>query len=109
MDWNYLESEEGLAALNKKSADKPQVIFKHSTRCITSSMAKNRMDNSKQLLDKADVYLLNVIEHRPVSNLVAEQFGITHESPQVLVIKNGRAVYNESHIGIQPAMIALEL
>lgn len=95
--------------MNKKSADKPQVIFKHSTRCITSSMAKNRMDNSKQLLDKADVYLLNVIEHRPVSNLVAEQFGITHESPQVLVIKNGRAVYNESHIGIQPAMIALEL
>ena len=109
MDWKYLESEEGLDALSKQSADKPQVIFKHSTRCITSSMAKNRMDNSKQLLDNADVYLLNVIEHRSVSDLVARRFGVVHESPQVLVIKNGKAVYNESHVGIQPSVVASEL
>lgn len=109
MDWKYLESEDGLDVLCKQSADKPQVIFKHSTRCITSSMAKSRMDNSKQLLDNADVYLLNVIEYRTVSNSVALRFGIEHESPQVLVIKNGKVVYHESHIGIQPSIVALEL
>ncbi len=99
MNWIELTHAEQLHQIKLNSNEKPQVIFKHSTRCSISSMAKNRLDKSDELKD-AEFYHLDLIAHRNLSSKVAEEFNVYHESPQVLVIKNGTCVYDESHYGI---------
>ncbi|MDI3319025.1 bacillithiol system redox-active protein YtxJ [Pinibacter soli] len=99
MKWNILNSEQQLDEIKKNSGTKPQVIFKHSTRCSVSSMAKSRLDREKEN-EKADFHYLDLIAHRNISNKIAEDFSIRHESPQILLIKNGECVYDESHMGI---------
>lgn len=63
-------------------------------------MAKSRLERSEQP-DDCDFYFLDLIRHRSLSNQVAEDFAVTHESPQILLIKNGECVYEESHSGIR--------
>jgi len=99
MNWNILQSEQQLENLKKHSATKPQVIFKHSTRCSISSMTKARLERSPEP-EGLDFHFLDLIAHRGLSNKIAEDFKVEHESPQVLVIKNGACVYDESHNGI---------
>jgi len=99
MNWNILQSEQQLENLKKNSAHKPQVIFKHSTRCSISSMTKARLERSEEP-EGLDFHFLDLIAHRNLSNKIAGDFKVEHESPQVLVIKNGQCVYNESHNGI---------
>ncbi len=100
MNWIPLTSEEQLKTIKEKSNATPQVIFKHSTRCGTSSLAKGRLE--KALAPEGiDFYYLDLIAYRGISNLVAEDFKVHHESPQILLIKNGECVYEESHIGIR--------
>jgi bacillithiol system protein YtxJ len=98
MNWLPLQTETELEDIIKKSASKPQVILKHSTRCSISVMAKGRLD--KEESNAADFYLLDLLNFRSISNKIAEQFAVHHESPQVLVIKNGDCVYTETHNGI---------
>lgn len=99
MKWNILSSEQQLDEIKRNSNTKPQVIFKHSTRCSVSSMAKSRLDREQEN-EKADFHYLDLIAHRNISNKIAEDFSIRHESPQILLIKNGECVYDESHMGI---------
>src|SRR5690349_6315399 len=99
MDWNVLREESELEEIKRRSGSKPQVIFKHSTRCSISSVAKARLERYK-VPPGADFYYLDLISYRNISNKVAQLFNIHHESPQVLVIKNGACVYDESHMGI---------
>lgn len=99
MNWIPLNDEAALDEIKTKSAEKPQVIFKHSTRCSISSMAKNRLDRATQP-DGIDFYFLDLIANRNLSNKVAEVFDVEHESPQILLIKNGKCVYDESHTSI---------
>lgn len=99
MKWIQLVSEEQLPQIIQQSAEKPQVIFKHSTRCSISSVAHQRLQKAAQP-DGFDFYYLDLLAHRPLSHQVAETFGVHHESPQVLVIKDGKCVYDESHLAI---------
>ena len=99
MNWIDLTSEEQLHQLKVNSATKPQVIFKHSTRCSISSMAKSRLERSTQTKE-VEFYYLDLVRYRPLSNLIAADFKVYHESPQVLLIKNGECTYDESHSGI---------
>lgn len=99
MQWIDLTSLDQLEAIRSKSAERPQVIFKHSTRCSISSMALARLNRSEQPAD-TDFYLLDLIQYRAISNAIADDFQVYHESPQVLVIRNGACVYDESHNGI---------
>ncbi|TDH28869.1 bacillithiol system redox-active protein YtxJ [Segetibacter sp. 3557_3] len=99
MNWIDLTSADQLEKIKADSKTKPQVIFKHSTRCSISSMAKSRLDRSPELKD-ADFYHLDLIAYRSISKKVAEDFNVYHESPQVLVIRDGVCVYDESHYGI---------
>ena len=99
MNWINLEDEKQLDELIVKSDTTPQVIFKHSTRCSVSSMAKNRLDKN-DAPDGSNFYYLDLIKHRNLSNKISDYFGIRHQSPQILVIINGKSVYNESHSGI---------
>jgi len=100
LSWIDLNSVEQVNEIKERSKTVPQVIFKHSIRCGTSALAKNRLEN-KDISMPIDFYYLDVISNRAVSNKVAELFDIYHESPQVLLIKDGKCVYDESHIGIR--------
>ena len=99
MNWIQLNSLQQLDEIRQKSKDKPQVIFKHSTRCSVSSMAKNRLER-KEFPKEADFYYLDLIANRNISSQIEEDFKVYHESPQVLVIKSGECIYDESHSGI---------
>ncbi len=99
MVWRDLQTEDQLHDIVRESAEKPALIFKHSTRCSISSMAKSRLERS-EIPEGVDFYYLDLIKYRPVSNQIANMFNITHQSPQVLLIKDGKCVYDESHNGI---------
>lgn len=99
MNWIDLITQEQLDALISASAQQPQIIFKHSTRCSISTMAKARLERSYQPMG-ANFYYLDLLRHRNLSDAIARLFHVRHESPQVLVIKNGACVYTESHSGI---------
>lgn len=99
LTWNTLTHVDELEIIKEKSFKKPQVLFKHSTRCLTSSLVKKRLERSSEVPD-ADFYYLNLIRYRDVSNKISDIFNIYHESPQVLLIKDGKCFYNESHFGI---------
>ncbi len=100
MHWKDLSTESKLIEIIEKSKSKPQVIYKHSTSCGTSFLVKERLEEN-ETPESADFYLLDLLRYRSISNLVASQFKIHHESPQVLVIKDGVCVYNKSHSGIK--------
>jgi bacillithiol system protein YtxJ len=99
MNWIALTSDEQLQQIKERSLQRTQVIFKHSTRCSISALAKSRLEKSGGDTS-IDFYYLDLIRYRSLSNMVAEVFNIYHESPQVLVIKDGACVYDESHLGI---------
>ena len=100
MNWIDLNHAQQLADIKELSKARPQVIFKHSTRCSISTMAKSRLERNAPP-DTGDFYFLDLLRYRSLSNQVAEDFSVTHESPQILLIKNTRCVYEESHSGIR--------
>lgn len=102
MNWNKLDSPEQLQEIIKNSDTTPVVIFKHSTRCSISSMALSRFERqwNQEKIGNAAPFYLDLIQYRNVSNLIAEELGITHESPQVLLVENGKCTYHASHSSI---------
>jgi bacillithiol system protein YtxJ len=104
MAWIPLQSAEQLNQIIEQSAQKPQLIFKHSTRCSISSMALGRLERAG-LAAHVDWYLLDLIAHRNLSAQIAETFDVWHESPQVLLIQHGECRFDESHMGINMAEI----
>ena len=99
MNWIHLTDETQLTEIISRSQSKPQVIFKHSSRCSISAVALQRLQKSQQP-DSLDFYFLDLLAHRALSNKVSEVFGVHHESPQVLLIKDGKCIFDESHLGI---------
>ena len=99
MNWIPLQNEQQLQEITVNSVQRPQVIFKHSVRCGISGVVKSRLEKGKLPSDN-DYYFLDIIHFRALSNRIAELFKVYHESPQVLVIRNGECVYDESHMGI---------
>jgi len=99
IQWRNLQHINQLEEIKTASFLNPQVIFKHSTRCSISTMVLNRLNNGEDP-QNMDFYFLDLIAFREVSNAVAEFFGVHHESPQAILIKNGEVVFEESHHGI---------
>jgi len=95
-----LQTPEQLSALLAESHSKPQVIFKHSTTCSVSQMAKGRLERGT-VPESIDFHYLDLLAHRGLSNQIAQDLEVWHESPQVLLVKNGECVYDESHMGIR--------
>lgn len=99
--WEQLTQTSQLETILEESKEKPVLIYKHSTRCGISSMALDRLERSwDKDGDAIKPYFLDLIAHRNISNIVAEMFNVYHQSPQIIVIKNGKAVFDESHMGI---------
>ena len=102
--WSPLASIEAVEALRQRSAEAPCVIFKHSTRCNISAIAKYRLEDDWDFGEgDLHAYLLDLISHRSLSAYVAEAFSVYHESPQVLLIVGGECVYDASHLDISVA------
>lgn len=99
MNWTTLNDFNQLQQLVEASHQKPQVIFKHSTRCSISIMAKNRLERVA-FPDQIQFHYLDLLQFREISNKIADQFGVYHQSPQVLLIKNGECIYEETHSAI---------
>jgi bacillithiol system protein YtxJ len=100
INWIPLTNLTQLDDIANISNVKPIVIFKHSTRCSISRMALKQFEKEYDLNETVDAFFLDLIEHRDVSNEIANKFNVHHESPQLLLIKNGKAVYNVSHSDI---------
>ncbi|WP_248722712.1 bacillithiol system redox-active protein YtxJ [Seonamhaeicola sp. ML3] len=98
LPWIALNNISQLQDIEDKSRQKTQVIFKHSTRCGISRMVLNQFVDAYNLSeDDIDLYFLDLLSYRPVSDEVGYKFQVMHESPQLLVIKNGRTVEHASH------------
>jgi len=98
LPWIPLTSIEQLNLIEKKSATKTQAIFKHSTTCGISKMVINRFVSAYELtVNDLDLYYLDLHSYRDVSNEVGYKFQVIHESPQLLIIKNGVTVAHASH------------
>lgn len=90
-----------------KNDENYSVIFKHSTRCSVSMMAKRRFEMDWNLLpNEINLYFLDLISYRSISAEIAELFQVHHESPQLLVIKNGECVLDTSHGDISAEEVA---
>jgi monothiol bacilliredoxin len=101
LPWIALNTIEQLDVIASKSETKTQVIFKHSTRCGVSRMVLNQFVDAYELTEEdLDLYFLDLINYRDVSNEVGYTFQVMHESPQLLVIKNGVVVAHSSHSGV---------
>lgn len=100
INWTPLTFIGQLDEIVALSIQKPVVIFKHSTRCSISRMALKRFEAEYDLGDTVDVYFLDLLEHRDISNEIASRFGVVHQSPQLLLIKEGKSVYTVSHSDI---------
>lgn len=100
MDWNELTDLAQLNEIITLSNNKPVAIFKHSTRCSVSRMALKQFESEFDYLDKVTPYFLDLITYREVSNEIASRFGVQHQSPQLLLVKNGKVIFNVSHSDI---------
>ena len=96
MNWIDLTTESQLADIKSKAGK--SIIFKHSTRCSISLMAKKRVELDDDLLtDDISCYFLDLLNYRALSSLIAETFNVHHESPQLLAIKDGDCILDQSH------------
>ncbi len=100
LKWTFLDSSEKLEHIIIKSHSHPIIIFKHSTRCGISSIAKMRLEDQWDLSEDAEVFLLDLIKHKDLSNKIAQTFNVYHESPQILLIQQGECVHDASHFDI---------
>ncbi len=100
VQWNNLENIAQLDTIINQSQEKPVVIFKHSTRCSISRMALKQFEREYNLENRVDAYFLDLLNHRDISNEIANRFGVYHQSPQMIVVKDGKSVLDASHSDI---------
>jgi len=99
MRWIQLETAEQIKQIQQNPGY--SVIFKHSTRCSISMMAKRKFElDWTDLPDNISLYFLDLIKYRELSAQIAHDFQVHHESPQLLLIKDGECILDQSHSGI---------
>lgn len=101
--WLPLETSQQWDAL--RQSEQTFVVFKHSTRCSISSLAKRRLEEKVSADYSTPIYYLDLLRYRALSNQIAADSGVTHESPQLLVFKNGTCILNASHLDVQPELL----
>ena len=106
-NWNPITTEQDVHNIIENSNNKPQIIFKDSVTCGISAYAKERLISGNEvLIAKADFNYLDLLSYRSVSNFIADELSVIHQSPQIIVLKNGEVVYRVSHHSIQADDIA---
>lgn len=106
MAWHELTQLSELDGWFERSYKQPVLFFKHSTRCSISAAALGRMQRgSHQIPEEFEVVYLDLIAHRDISNALAERTGVVHESPQLLLVQEGKCVFDASHFDVRPEAI----
>ena len=96
--WNVLETDEQLESAIAKSYEKPVVFFKHSVACGISARSKYDLENGWNFKgEDFDFYYLDLLNFRNISNRIAETFDVRHQSPQIIIIKDGKPIFDMSH------------
>ncbi len=104
--WKSLDSEADLNKAVAESATKKVAIFKHSTRCFISKTVLKNFEKEVRNSDKdISYYFLDLIAHRNLSNKIADDFDVIHQSPQLIVLENGKAVKDASHQSISVSLL----
>jgi bacillithiol system protein YtxJ len=111
MNWINLTSKNQLEKIVTESATEPVVIFKHSTSCSISRTALDRLERNWKETELTNVktYFLDLLSYREISKGVTEMFDVDHQSPQVLIISNGKSMYDRSHFDISFTAVQNEL
>lgn len=111
MNWNKLTDTAHLEELTKESHQQLVIIFKHSTSCSISQTALGRLERNWNENEMKEVkpYFLDLLSYRKISNTISYQFSIEHESPQLLLIKNGESIYDCSHFDIDYKSVKSEV
>ncbi len=102
MKWTELRELNQIDEIVEGSSKQRILIFKHSTSCSISRTVFDRLERSWQEDEMLTIkpYYLDLLSFRNISNAVAQKFDVEHQSPQVLIIENGKSIYDESHFGI---------
>lgn len=102
MKWSELSSVDQLDQIRRESTEAPILIFKYSSRCSLSRIALDRLERNWNDTEMSGIkpYFLDLITYREISNRIAHEFQVEHESPQVLIIENEKSIYDNSHMGI---------
>lgn len=102
MKWNELKALDQLQVIKDESTQRPVLIFKHSTRCNISRATLDRLERhwNEQEMAHVKPYFLDLLSHREISNSLADQFNVEHESPQILLINKGKSTLHLSHFEI---------
>jgi bacillithiol system protein YtxJ len=109
VQWQPLTNIEQLDKIAKDSHQLPVLIFKHSTRCGISRMVLKQFEKEFGSDIEVTPYFLDLLAHRDVSNAIAEKFNVRHQSPQLVLIKDGHSVYNTSHSDINAGTLKSKL
>ena len=109
-NWKHITDISNIEEIIQSSNNKPQILFKDSVTCGISAYAKSRLSDGNSLIEHgADFNYLDLLKFRSISNHIADVFDVYHQSPQILVVKDGKVVYTSSHHSIHPEEIAKHL
>lgn len=106
LNWKVLDDALQIDKAIEVSTEKPVVIFKHSTRCGISRMVLKQFQNNAEFDEEAVLLLyLDLLAHRNISDEISNRFGILHQSPQMIILKDGEVVHHSSHSSIVPSAV----
>ena len=105
INWIPLTDLGQLNEIMELSHQQPVAIFKHSTRCSISRMALKQFENEFDLEGNVTPYYLDLLNHRDISQEIATRFEVYHQSPQLLLIKEGKSIYDASHSDIDAVVL----
>lgn len=105
MNWIFLKNKEQIDELISFSEQKAVIIFKNSPRCYISKFALKNFERVFTNPTHTNCYMVDVVDNREESQAIARDFGVEHESPQILIIYKGEVVYSNSHEGIDPGQV----
>jgi bacillithiol system protein YtxJ len=106
MTWNILSDSIQIQEIIEASKHRPQLFFKHSTRCSISTMALSRFEKSGILSNEHLVcWYLDLLAHRHISTEIEKLTRVTHQSPQAILLNSGQVIYSASHGMIDSAEI----
>lgn len=106
LPWQQITDVAQLEEIRKGSFDRPVFIFKHSTRCGISTMALNRFVSQLEPDDNYGMYIIDLLSYPTISNAIEEEFQVLHQSPQLIVLRNGEVVHHSSHSAINAGVLS---
>jgi bacillithiol system protein YtxJ len=109
-NWKHITTESDIHGIVEASKEYPQIIFKDSVTCGISAFAKERLIGGNDAMESKAVFnYLDLLKYRSISSFIAAELNVIHQSPQVIVLKDGQVVHTVTHHSIEPHKIVEHL